>query len=164
MTRTKSKHATQKVSVHRNKIFRKQTLSIGTTRNRSSVQKVKPISNLRKKLTIPQTKTIASSKSSYNVISQQKSLDVPSEEDEEVKQTELSLYQMCRNYNSSSSTSHEDQDMFDAKDEHSQVLEYSDNESSNEKDDFSVDKQILEEDIGEYQEQNFVFANPEKKQ
>ena len=46
MTRTRSKHSTQKVSVHRNKMFSKQTLSIGTTRNRSSIRKGKPISNL----------------------------------------------------------------------------------------------------------------------
>ena len=58
---------------------------------------------------------------------------------------------MCQNSNSSSSTSHEDQDMFDAKDEHSQVLEYSDNESSNEKDDFFIDEEILEEEVEEYQ-------------
>ena len=69
---------------------------------------------------------------------------------------------MRRNSNCSSSTSHEDQDMFDAKDEHSQVLEYSDNKSNNENDDFSVDEDFLGEDVGEYQEQNFVLANPDK--
>ena len=81
MTRTRSKHATQKV------MFWKQILPIGTTGNRSSVGKVKLISNLRKKLTIPQTKKIPSSKSSHNIISEQESLDVLSEEDEEIKQT-----------------------------------------------------------------------------
>ena len=78
MTRTRNKHVTQKVSVYRKKMFRKQTLSIGTTRNRSSVQKGKLISHLRKKLTISQRKKIASSKSSHNDLSQQENLDVQS--------------------------------------------------------------------------------------
>ena len=63
MKRTRSKHATQKVSVHRNKMFRKQTLSIGTTRNRSSVGKEKGISNLRQKTNNSSNEKIASSKS-----------------------------------------------------------------------------------------------------
>ena len=69
---------------------------------------------------------------------------------------------MRRNSNSSCSTSHEDQDMFDAKDEYSQVSEYSENESSNEKVDFSIDEEISKEEVGEYQEQTFILANPEK--
>ena len=164
MTRTRSKHASPKVSVQRNKMFRKKKLPIGNTRNRSSVGKVKPISNLRQKLTIPQTKQNASSKGSQNVISQQDSLDVPSEaEDETVEQTKLSVHQTRRNSYSSSSHSHEDQDMFDAKDEHSQAFEeYSDNESINEKDNFSMDEDITEEEVGGYQEQNFVSANQGK--
>ena len=53
--------------------------------------------------------------------------------------------------------------MFNAKDEHLQDFEeYSDNESSNEKDDFSIDEDIPEEEVGEYQEQNFVLANQGK--
>ena len=69
---------------------------------------------------------------------------------------------MRRNTNLSGPSFNEDQDMFDAKDEHSQVLEYSDNESSNEKNDFSIDEVNLEEEVGEYQEHNFVLANPRK--
>ena len=162
MTRTRSKHATHKVSSHRSKIFRKDTSSINTTRNRSSVGTGKPNSNLRKKLTIPRTKNNSSSDGSQNFISQQDSLDVPSEEDEEVNTTELSYHQMRRNTNLSGSSFNEDQDMFDAKDEHSQVLEYSDNESSNEKNDFSLDEENQDEEVGEYQEHNFVLANPRK--
>ena len=164
MTRTRSKHASQKVSVQRNKMFRKQTLPNGTKRNRSNVGKVKPISNLRQKLTIPQTQQIASSKGSQNVISQQDSLDVPSDaEDETVEQTKLSVHQTRRNSDSSSSHSHEDQDMFDAKDEHSQAFEEDfDNESIDEKDNFSMDEDITEEEVGEYQEQNFISANQGK--
>ena len=156
MTRTRSKHASQKVSVQRNKMFWKQTLPIGTTRNRSSVGKVKPISNLRQKLTIPQTKQIASSKGSQNVISQQDSLDVPSEaEDETVEQTKLSVHQTRRN-SYSSSHSHEDQDMFNAKDEHSQAFEEDfDNESIDKKDNFSMDEEEKQaEDEAKEQEEN----------
>ena len=153
MTRTRSKHALQKVIVHRNKMFWKQTFPIGTTRNKSSVRKVKPISNLRQKLTIPQTKQIASSKGSQKVIYQQDSLYVTSEaEEEEVEQRKLSIHQTSYNPYSFSPPSHEDQDMFDVKDEHSQAFEeYSDNESSNEKDDFSTNEDIPEEEVGEYQ-------------
>ena len=63
--------------------------------------------------------------------------------------------------NSTLLASNKDQDMSDVEDKNSQMQEYSETESSNEKDDVFSGDEILEE-VEEKQQQDFVLSSPQR--